>query len=181
MTNIVAVDLAAKFSAAIRLSLNGNVMAEMDSWQVSESAFIEHITAPWLMDSNPPIALVVEDLPHGVQYMKITKAVCRLQGRIAERMHQLAHLDRLWFVAPIEWRTWFELKRGTGPDAIAAEAKAQGYQPPDLQGRVKETGDKARARKIATDYNAAFLIGQWARHSYNTHGNFGKAASYGKD
>lgn len=164
---IVAVDLAAKYSAAITMTDKGQVLGGFDSWGRTEDEWIAALAHPWIGDGSPDV-LVIEDLPHGVPFMTNTKAVCRLQGRIIDRMHCLRSIDHVRFVAPAFWRRHFSLKNGTGPDAVVQTAASNGYTPPDLTERVARPGDKAIARKVGTDYAAAYLIGTWYIDSYHT-------------
>lgn len=176
MPDVVAVDLAAKYSAAC-LFENGNVQPtwQSDSWGATEHEFITAITGFW---GSPhwaigPDVLVVEDLPHRLPFANLVKRVCRMQGRVAERMEMAGELDKLLFVAPAVWRKHFHgLERGTGPDAVVGVAADIGYTPPDLSSRVKKAGDKAIAKKVATDYAAAFLIGVWAQDMRYRYGTF---------
>ncbi len=157
---VLAVDLAAKYSAAVTLTDRGRVLGGFDSWGCTEDEWINALVRPWSAD-NPPDALVVEDLPHGVPFMTNTKAVCRLQGRIIDRMHVLGGIDDLRFVAPAFWRRHFAMKNGSGADAVVTVAAANGYTPPDLTHRVARAGDSTIAKKVTTDYCAAFLLGSW--------------------
>ncbi len=162
MLTLVGVDLAAKFSALCHLDSDGHIRVEHDSWGRTEAEFIDLVTAPWIQP-DPPAALVVEDLPHGVKYMTNTKNVCRLQGRIVERMDFYGALHHLWFAPPAEWRrSYVGLERGTGPDAVVPVAAEYGYTAPDLSHRILRAGDKGTAKKVATDYCAAYLITRWA-------------------
>ncbi len=107
---IVAVDLAAKFSAALTITSAGAVSGEIDSWQRPEGDWISSSVRPWIeydpfdTGTHKPDALVVEDLPHGVQFMTNTKNVCRLQGRIVQAMYDLGALDCVRFIAPVGHR-----------------------------------------------------------------------------
>lgn len=178
--SIIAVDLAAKFSAACRMDWNGQITAQVDSWGGTETLFIDRITAPWALEATTatPDALIVEDLPQRVPFMTVTKAVCRLQGRIIERMAGYGRVGAIVFVPPAEWRRHYEgLERGTGPAAVVPVAARLGYTPPDLTARITGKGDRARARKVATDYCAAFLIGRWALSTFDTHGTFDVATT----
>lgn len=179
--SIVAVDLAAKYSAACHMRMNGTVSAEVDSWGISESDFIGHITAPWrpATSGSQPRVLAVEDLPQRVPWMTTTKAVARLQGRIIERMDSFQALPALLFVPPQVWRALYpELRvRGSGPAAVAPVATALDYTPPALEHRIIGKGDRAIARKVATDYAAAFLIARWALYHFDIHGHFDAPAT----
>ncbi len=163
---VVAVDLAAKYSAAVTVTRGGIVLSQVDSWGRDDTGFLATITAEWSF-GNPPAALVVEDLPHGVPYMTVTKQVCRLQGRLIDRMLGYGAGHALLWAAPIAWRTHFDLKRGSGAQAVVDTAAAHGYAPPDLSARVVGRGDKAIARKVATDYAAAYLIARWFIDAYH--------------
>jgi len=169
---ILAVDLAAKYSASCVMDDAGRVYEQNDSWGRTEKQFLDLITSPW-MQTNPPDLMVVEDLPHGVSYMTTTKAVCRLQGRIVERMDYLGSLSSVLFAAPIEWRRVYTgLERGTGAAAVVPVAEALGYTAPDLSHRILRAGDKAIARKVASDYCAAYLIAKWMIDRFNELGTF---------
>jgi len=173
MPDVVSVDLAAKYSAAC-LFADGNTHPQWqaDSWGATEHEFLTTVTAFWRLPPAPDV-LVVEDLPHRLAFANLVKRVCRMQGRIAERMQQAGHLDKLLYVAPAVWRKHFKgLERGTGPDAVLDVAKEIGYTPPDLSVRCTKAGDKAIAKKVGTDYAAAFLIGVWAQDMYFKHGSF---------
>ncbi len=159
---IIAVDLAAKYSAALHMSARGATYNGIDSWGRTEHEWIDAVTRPWKNGAaDAPDVLVVEDLPHGVPFMSNTKNVCRLQGRIADRMYSYGWLDALRFIVPAVWRKHFSLKNGGGPDAVVRMAESHGYTAPDLSGRIARAGDSAIARKVGTDYCAAFLIGRW--------------------
>ena len=177
MADVVAVDLAAKYSAACRFE-DGYVQPtwQADSWSATEHAFLTAITDFWLPPeyfTPGPDVLVVEDLPHRLPFANLVKRVCRMQGRIAERMETVQQLDKLLYVAPAVWRKHFKgLERGTGPEAVIPVARDIGYFPPDLTPRIKKAGDKAIAKKVTTDYAAAFLIGVWAQDMHHRYGTF---------
>lgn len=164
--SLVAVDLAAKFSAACWMNDQRQVIAQWDSWQRTETTFIDYITSPWAAGQKPlPYALLVEDLPHRLNFIGPVKHVCRLQGRIVERMAELDHERDVIFVPPSEWRKFYPAlhKRGSGPKEVVSVAATYGdYTPPDLTHRLRgDRGEKATARKVQTDYCAAYLIGFW--------------------
>lgn len=171
---IVAVDLAAKYSAACLMGENLQPQDQWDSWACTEATFIA-ATAYWFhpeWDQHPEV-MVVEDLPHRLPFSGLVKTVCRIQGRLVGQMSLYDCIDRVLFVPPAEWRkTYKGLERGTGPDAVLPVAASLGYTPPDLSERAAIKGGKAIARKVATDYAAAFLIGRWAHAMYSEHGTF---------
>lgn len=174
--SVVAVDLAAKYSAACLLDELGQPAKEWDSWQKSENDFIGMLAYMWYHAATyaeEPQVMVVEDLPHRLPFASLVKRVCRIQGRIIDRAQQSGWLGKVLFVPPAVWRKAYKgLERGTGPDAVVPVAEALGYSPPDLSARIQRAGDKATAKKVATDYCAAFLIGQWARSQWIDHGTF---------
>lgn len=172
--NLVAVDLAAKFSAACWLDDTMRVINQWDSWQRSQRDFINLITGPFIDPRRgTPSWLVIEDLPARVPFMTVVRDVCRLQGRIAHCMDNLDALDRIVLVQPATWKAHFSgLERGTPADAVLDVAEEQyGYTPPPLAHRCVKRGDKAHARKVATDYAAAYLIGRWAHDHLAAHGH----------
>ena len=175
--NVLAVDLAAKYSAACLLNPDGQVAWQTDTWDVAERDFIRRITwfwsvPDWWNNERPePDFLVVEDLPHRLPFSGLVRKVCRIQGRIIQAMDDLGQLHRLLFVPPAAWRKHFPgLERGTGPDAVVPVAASLGYTPPDLTDRIALAGDRAEHRKIArkvrTDYAAAYLIARWAADTH---------------
>lgn len=164
---LLAVDLAAKYSAACLMNSDGDVLDEWDSWQVTESQFVASLLHPFVVPPKPAV-LIIEDLPHRVPFMSTTKRVCRLQGRIYERFDNLDKSELVLFVDPSTWRaTYPKLKvRGSGPDMVVEVAADMGYTPPDFTERAKGNGGKTLAKKVATDYCAAFLIAHWALRTH---------------
>lgn len=174
---VLAVDLAAKYSAACLMREDYTVLSQLDSWQTTEDAFIYTLISPWMFASKyqTPDVMVIEDLPHGLNYSTLIKTVCRLQGRIAQAMHETTDgdSDNVLFVAPATWRAHYRgLERGTGAAAVVPVAAALGYTPPDFTVRAKGNGGKTRADKVATDYCSAFLIARWAIDAYVEHGTY---------
>lgn len=175
---ILAVDLAAKYSAACLMRDDYTVISQFDSWLASEDDFIHRLCSPWAPTRPPvfaPDVMIVEDLPHGLNYSALVKTVCRLQGRIAQKMNDSTDGDitDVLFVAPATWRAHYEgMQRGTGPDVVVPVAARYGYTPPDFTERSKGNGGKTRAKKVATDYCAAYLIGRWAIDMHNEHDTF---------
>jgi hypothetical protein len=176
--SVLAVDLAAKYSAACLMDEAGAVLDQFDSWGRTETQFIEMCATPWfLTHDEPPTVMVVEDLPHRLPFAALVKQVCRIQGRLIEHMDSLGAGDKVLFVPPAQWRkTYPGLERGTGPDAVVPVAEKLGYTPPDLSARTGK-GAKATARKVTTDYCAAFLIARWAINQHQQHGTFDAAGT----
>lgn len=175
---VLAVDLAAKYSAACLMDENYTVLNQFDSWGVSEEQFIFLCTEPWFWaaDALPPDVLVIEDLPHGLKYSTLVKTVCRLQGRFIQSMYDMpdGQTSDVLFVSPAEWRRTYDgMERGTGPNVVVPVAERFGYTPPDLTDRITGVkGAKAIARKVATDYCSAYLIARWAITAKKTHDTF---------
>lgn len=176
---ILAVDLAAKLSAACLMDDDYRVLDEFDSWQVSEDQFIDGLACYFTRFGRHgvPHAMVIEDLPHGLNYTRTVKAVCRLQGRIVQALNSddilFGEKASALFVAPNTWRAHYPAaKRGTGSDISVPIAEGYGYQPPsDLLSRAKGHGGPTRARKVASDYCAAYLIARWAVDTQRHYGH----------
>ncbi len=172
---VLAVDLAAKYSAACLMDHDYRVIDQFDSDEGrSEDDFVYKLAGFWMFyyDSEfAPEVMVVEDLPHGLKYSSLVKAVCRLQGRIAQAMHETTEGDYedLLFLAPATWRAHYDLKRGTGPEAVFDACAQFGYEAPDLTERFKGKGGRTKAKKIESDYCAAYLMAHWAIDMHKTH------------
>lgn len=170
---VLAVDLAAKYSAACLMDQHAQVHWQCDSWGRTESGFISAITYQWQYRQEPPDVLVIEDLPHRLPFSSLVKRVARIQGRIVDRMDSYGLEDAVLFVPPALWRKHFDgLERGTGADAVVAVAGRLGYAPPDLSDRIVGGKDRATAKKVRTDYCAAFLIACWAIATVTETGSF---------
>lgn len=167
----MAVDLAAKLSAACLMDDRFNVLHQVDSFDCTEDDFLAEITRFFRNPGREPAVMVVEDLPHGLKYSSLIKDVCRLQGRVYHLMNQYDCGDRVLFLSPAQWRsTYSGMERGTGPDVVLEVADRYGYQPPsDLETRTKGKGGITRAHKVATDYCSAYLIARWAIATYREH------------
>lgn len=169
---IIAVDLAAKYSAFVQLGPTGLVLDQYDSAGRSEDDFITMISVTY--DYEPTVQLVIEDLPHGVEYRGLVKRVCQIQGRIYERFHGMGRAHEVLFVDPATWRRKYpELrKRGTGMEAVVPVAFDAGYSPPELVQLAGPRGGKALVSKVQTDYCAAYLIGLWALETFADYGTY---------
>ncbi len=172
--NVLAVDLAAKYSAAMLMTGDRTVHHAWDSWQMSETVWIETLAACFMPDHwdglVEPAVAVIEDLPHRLPHTTTTKAVGRLQGRIYDRFEQAGLASKIVFLDPATWRNTHKTLRGKnlGPVAVIETAANFGYEPPweELHRRAKGNGGKTRAAKVASDYCSAFLIGQWAHKNF---------------
>jgi hypothetical protein len=177
MRPIVAVDLAAKFSAGVLLDPDGNLTSQWDSFnwshgQVAQQIFDDFAFLGATHPDEVPL-VVIEDLPQHVPSSAITKSVAQLQGRILQIFDVLGqqHLDSVFWVPPAVWQQGMGVWQ-RGSEAAEFAASALGYKPPDL---VTERGYKPgqrgygklirEAEKQQTDYVDAFLIAAWARMS----------------
>lgn len=169
---IIAVDLAAKYSAAVLLTGQGRVEAQFDSVEVDEDDFLINVVSAYTFSFADQ--LIVEDLPHGVGYRGLVKRVCQIQGRLADKMARRGQLGQLLFVAPETWRRHYPplRKRGAGQDAVLPIAAELGYTPPDLSHLHGPRGGTALADKVRTDYADAYLIGRWAIDIWHIHGSY---------
>lgn len=181
--SIVSVDLAMKMSAAVITDDDGEVIDQADSWRLSEDEFLNWITRPfastrlgfitfgqteWL---TPPDVLVIEDLDAGVPFMKITKKVCQLQGRIIEKMYRYGAQSKMLMLPPSVWQRYFKINGKGAAKLVQPKAEELVYTPPIdfTQFHGKERQD---ARKSNTDYCSAWLINRWAREYYKEHGTY---------
>lgn len=163
---IVAVDLAAKFSALCVLDVNNDVIDQNHSWQKSESEWIDQVVS-YFYQSNPlPTVLAIEDLPHGVGYKKLVKEVCRIQGRIYQLMSSVGEEDKVIFIPPQLWQIHHKTYR-KGIVGEAEKASELGYSPPSLLSKDTHGKDRIAARKTETDYVAAYLIGRYVNDKLN--------------
>ncbi len=125
---------------------------------------------PDWVDRRPDF-LIIEDLPHAVQYGEYLKYTCRMQGRIIHLMEEYGYLDRVRFMQPKIWQDYFGLFRSKPPEQRAV-AEQLGYEPPDMCVEYAcdfehlKGSERAKVRthlkKLETDYVAAFLIYAWA-------------------
>lgn len=172
---ILAVDLAAKHSAACLMADDYAVLEQFDSWAYDEAGFVGKLSSYWFYTDKPvPDIMIVEDLPHGLAYTKLVKKVLRLQGRIVQALNFFVHdgEQHVVFVAPASWRSHYKgMERGTGAGAVFPVASSLGYRPPDMYQYTKGKGGRTLAAKIESDYCAAYLIAHWAvdmKKKFNT-------------
>lgn len=173
---VLAVDLAAKYSAACLMNDDYTVLDQFDSWLNNEDVFVHKLAINRYGDGPAiPDVMVVEDLPHGLNYTKLIKRVLRLQGRIAHAMNMYhpAGRELIVFAAPIAWRSHFKgMERGTGASAVFPVSESFGYIPPDFSDRTKGQGGRSLATKIASDYCSAYLIARWAIDMHQQFGTY---------
>jgi hypothetical protein len=182
--SLVAVDLAARFSAAVRYTANHHVVGQWDSWQKTEDEFLSDLVLHFLPHNTTPTYLVVEDIPAHVLWSRSVRDVLRIQGRLVQQMSTLGWLSRLVFVQPATWQEHYPgIKRGRGPQQVVQVAAAFGYSPPPLAHRCEastrtgkpKASERKTAEKVGTDYCAAYLIARWAADFHNTCGHLNAA------
>lgn len=171
MRPVVAVDLAAKFSAIVALGADSQVRQQYDSAGRTHrelSALIWETTSALHGLTGQSPVVVIEDLPPHVPSSTVAKTVAQLQGRIINTC-PTAYLIDLYFVPPAAWERDMGVWRKETSEWEEIAAKL-GYVPPDLlrhHGLVPRQAGKATAIKEAlkqrTDYVAAYLIGRWAQ------------------
>jgi hypothetical protein len=167
---VVAVDLAAKYSATVRLDSEGAVQSQWDSlgvprYEVARRIYGEYTTAlAQEMNDHRPL-VVVEDVPP--RNLPGLRPVLQLQGRILQEFAPAAN-DVLFFVVPAEWQQSMGVYR-VNTEVAEEVAIGYGYVPPDLLAqRVLEVGTRGQAAAIReavkqrTDYVSAFLMARWA-------------------
>jgi hypothetical protein len=182
--NIMAVDLAARYSAAVRMSYTEppypaefQVTSSWNSWKPTEMEFVHQICSPFsgepTLPSKVPEVMLIEDLPHGLKFAALVKRVCRLQGRIVELMEQYGHRDKILFVPPALWQRYYKrVADEKWPDAVVPVAERHGYKPPNLVEEGMKAVERNTAKKVMTDYCASYLIGFWGLAQLETHGTF---------
>lgn len=164
---ILAVDLAARFSAAIVRDYNGEIHCEADTLgRDSREA------AKMFADIGQTFGvdlILVEDVPYGISKQFMVKPVLRLQGRVIQAIEDRG-LPAPLFVAPATWQRAMGVWR-VKPEETAAVAAERGYRPPDLfevhAAEIPEKGPertkiRTLLRKATTDYVDAWLISEWA-------------------
>lgn len=169
----LTLDLAAKYSAATVLDLSGQVKYQFDSFKKSAIDFAEEVadTAAEFEVSH----VLIEDVPYGIRGQAQVKPVLRLQGVLIKALADVDYLERSRFVDPSRWQRCtdprFEGVWRGGVEGAATAAQRFGYSPPDLlEIHANEIPDKGPERtkarnilkKLNSDYNDAFLIGQWS-------------------
>lgn len=170
---ILTLDLAAKYSAGVVLDLSGQVKYQFDSFQKSASALADEVVE--VAEEFSVSVAVVEDVPYGIRSQAQVKPVLRVQGMLMKAFIDEDILDKLRFLSPSVWQRSvdprFEGVWKGGASGARAAAERFGYSPPVLKdqyaGLIPESGKErtqslATLRKLQSDYDDAFLIGQWA-------------------
>jgi len=168
-TKVLAVDFAARFSAAVVRDSGGAVLAQFDSFGATSFEFCGML-ADAAVDHDVKYA-VFEDVPHGVNRLFMVKAVLRLQGAVMNEFYKVNMLDRLWWLDPATWQRTFEGVWKGGAEGARVAAERLGYVGPDLLTEYEHmlplkgperTKMRAQLKKATTDYPDAFLISEWA-------------------
>lgn len=170
---ILTVDFAAKFSAGIVRERGGRLVYQFDSWGKDILEFCEE-AAQAAADYEVTRA-VFEDVPYGLSKQFQIKPPLRGQGIVIDEFHRLDMLDTLRWLSPSVWQRTFDGVWKGGVKGARAAAERLGYTPPDLlEVHAEEIpppapeNTKARAairtklRKAMTDYDAAYLMSEWA-------------------
>jgi hypothetical protein len=172
----LAVDLASRFSAAVLRDLDGKVVWQGDSGDMSPKAWCRRLAT--VVETAKPTHILVEDLPYGISQQGQTKAPTRLQG-----MLMMAVDEDFYFINPSTWQKDYpgvarapkELKLTKAESLKYRDAKALehannlGYSPPDLVAAWQEANPELKPLKKytnplvkqMTDYVAAYLISDW--------------------
>lgn len=168
---ILAVDLAAKFSAACLMDPKGSVTSEWHSWGLSEVEWVNSLVA----NSKFADIVLIEDVPFSLRISKTVRDVYRLQGRIIENMEQnMLHTGKLVFIPPNLWQNYFKpdgMKSGDKKAAKRIAEEKYGYVPPELLHKGLHGKDRTHARKSMEDHVDAFLIARFMIEQAQEHGS----------
>lgn len=177
---VQSVDLASRYTATVLAEwsdtpeLEPRVYYQYDSWRQPEDGYLERVAQD--AQVGTPAVVVVEDLPHRLPFDHLVRRVCRLQGRLVEKLTVRHQRDLLLFVPPTLWQQAYTGIYRKGPRAVVAVAAEYGYTSPvDYTEHHHE--DRVIARKVGTDYCAAFLIGRWAAKTWWEMGTFDVAGT----
>lgn len=170
---VIGVDLAARFSAAVALGASGEVVYQIDSWGINVADFSYQLAE--ICEYYSPESILVEDVPYGLSRQSQIKPPLRAQGMVISQLHARGLLDNALFIAPATWQRGFGLWKNT-PAQFASFAQQLSYTPPDMLERhadivpplgkefSKERSKvRAQLKKATTDYVDAFLIAEFAR------------------
>jgi len=177
---IQVVDLAAKFSAGMLRTTDGEILDQFDSLGKTPFEFAA-IIARNARRADCELTLV-EDVPYSKMLTQaMTKPVTRFQGVIMAYCHPV--LENVKWVNPSSWMGLFPGVQ-TAPRGMTKSqadkhrieqaylhARLRGYEPPDLVAEYV-AGLPAGTRvlkkntehltKTMTDYVSSFLISEWA-------------------
>lgn len=174
---ILAVDLAARFSAACLMGSGGEVVSEWHSWQAAEASWVNSLTA----NLKHAEIMLIEDIPFGLKLTKTVRDVYRLQGRIIESVYSKSWengLRRIVFIPPQVWQLYFKpdgMKSGDKAAAKRIACDKYGYSPPELLHADLHGKDRPSARKTMEDHVDAFMIARYMLEQIQLFGSVGKA------
>ena len=177
---ILAVDLAAKFSGACRMTGAGEVLNEWSSWGMTETNWVNSLAA----NLAHAEIMLIEDLPFGLKLSKTVRDVYRLQGRIIENVHNRMlyawgnNFRKIVFVQPQVWQLHFKPDGMKAGDKVAARRIAlekYGYSPPELLHKDLHGKDRQSARKAMEDHVDAFMIARYMLEQVQLFGSVDKA------
>jgi hypothetical protein len=172
---ILAVDLAAKFSAACLMNAHGSVTTEWHSWGTSEASWVNSLVA----NSKFADVMLIEDLPFSLSISKTVRDVYRLQGRIIESMEEhMFHTRKMVFIPPKLWQDYFKpdgMKSGDKKAAKRIAEEKYGYISPELLHKGLHGVDRTHARKSMEDHVDAFLIARYMKEQSDIYGSIDQA------
>lgn len=119
---VLAVDLAAKYSAACLMNENYQVIDQFDSWQVTEEQFIYNLVGPWLGAFREPAAKdykVDVDLDNGPVTVTVTHLLTGQSVTRTGRSQLRATSDAMWNLR-MQVEQW--------PDAMVVEDLPHGLK-----------------------------------------------------
>lgn len=180
MSPIIALDLAAKFSAGCVVeAASGEVIDQWHSWGLSPFDFARKVSYQFsLLPTRLDPFLVVEDLPFAIGQTKTVRDVYRLQGMIVQLVQEYSNPDRIVFIPPMLWQYHFKADGMKSGDKKAAKLIAQekyNYVAPELLHKDLHGVDRTHARKTMEDYVDAFLISRYMVEMGQKYGSVAQA------
>lgn len=176
---ILAVDLAAKFSAACLMDVSGTVVCEIHSWGIDPHWWATSVAVL----SDRAEVVLVEDLPFSIGQTKTTRDAYRVQGRVVQELDHRSQGKKLVWTPPILWQSHFEGMR-TGKKLTSKHLKdtakkiaeeKYGYTPPQLLHKDLHGIDRTHARKTMEDHIDAFLMARYMLEQAQEHGSIDAA------
>ena len=175
MTNaVMAVDLAARYSALCVVDAGGTVVYEANSKDQTSVQLINNII--FTIEIHSPSIVLIEDVPYGISSQAMVKPVLRLQGMLIHALISGKYEDKALFVNPSTWqKTYPGVARGKKEEREAAarqHALDLGYTPPSLvQNHIDSLPEGAKVlkkntnplAKIETDHIDAYLMAHWGQ------------------
>jgi hypothetical protein len=172
---ILAVDLAAKFSAAVHMDVAGEVVGEWHSWQRSQWEWAQLLGFAALGEMpgqyDIPNIVLIEDVPLGLRQSQAVKGAFRAQGRILQTAVDEAKI--VW-IPPKLWQDYYKPYGMSPGDKKAAKSIAfeqYGYSAPELLRKDLHGVDRVHARKTMEDHTDAFLIARYMLEQTRLYGS----------